>query len=141
MHSCTAHSRCRWLAWCLNSWLSWERYMCNTDCKNNPDSCISEQLYMAMADQLVEGGFRDAGCAQEQLVITHLSRRLGALSRDVFAIGCGRLSDWLCCRCLRQHRRLLAEPHARCRWQIAGGLSALPAWDKVALRIYAHTWT
>ena len=35
--------------------------MCNTDCKNNPDSCISEQLYMAMADELVSGGYRDAG--------------------------------------------------------------------------------
>lgn len=42
-------------------WLSWERYMCNTNCKSNPDSCISEQLYTAMADELVKGGYRDAG--------------------------------------------------------------------------------
>ena len=42
-------------------WLSWERYMCNTDCKSSPDSCISEQLYMAQADRLVEDGYRDAG--------------------------------------------------------------------------------
>ena len=35
--------------------------MCNTDCKNHPDSCISEQLYMAMADELVSGGYKDAG--------------------------------------------------------------------------------
>ena len=26
--------------------------MCNTDCKGSPDSCISEQLYTAMADEL-----------------------------------------------------------------------------------------
>jgi alpha-N-acetylgalactosaminidase len=35
--------------------------MCNTDCKNHPDSCISEGLYMAMADELVSGGYKDAG--------------------------------------------------------------------------------
>ena len=37
--------------------------MCNTDCKGSPDSCISEQLYTAMADELVSGGYRDAGSA------------------------------------------------------------------------------
>ncbi|XP_071847407.1 alpha-N-acetylgalactosaminidase-like isoform X3 [Apostichopus japonicus] len=42
-------------------WLSWERFRCNTDCDNHPDSCISENLYMAMADRLVEDGYRDAG--------------------------------------------------------------------------------
>jgi len=42
-------------------WLSWERFMCNTDCTGSPDSCISERLYMAMADELVSGGYRDAG--------------------------------------------------------------------------------
>eukprot|EP00663_Eupelagonemidae_sp_cell21sb_P003910 gene3909-1050_t len=34
-------------------WLSWERYMCNTNCAAQPDSCISENLYIAMADELV----------------------------------------------------------------------------------------
>ena len=42
-------------------WLSWERYMCNTDCKGSPDSCISEDLYKRIADELVTGGYRDAG--------------------------------------------------------------------------------
>ena len=42
-------------------WMSWERYMCGTDCQNAPDSCISERLYLAMADELVRGGYRDAG--------------------------------------------------------------------------------
>jgi hypothetical protein len=37
------------------------RYMCNTDCKGSPDSCISEGLYMAMADALVSEGYRDVG--------------------------------------------------------------------------------
>ena len=42
-------------------WLSWERYMCGTDCTADPDGCISENLYLAQADQLVAGGYRDAG--------------------------------------------------------------------------------
>ncbi|KAK7097799.1 hypothetical protein V1264_004724 [Littorina saxatilis] len=35
-------------------WLSWERFRCETDCTTFPDSCISEKLYMAMADKMVE---------------------------------------------------------------------------------------
>lgn len=42
-------------------WLSWERYRCNTDCQADPDNCISEKLYMTMADLLVSGGYKDAG--------------------------------------------------------------------------------
>ena len=42
-------------------WLSWERYRCDIDCVNDPDSCISEKLYMAMADHMAADGFKDAG--------------------------------------------------------------------------------
>ncbi|XP_035828653.1 alpha-N-acetylgalactosaminidase isoform X2 [Aplysia californica] len=42
-------------------WLSWERFRCNVDCKNDPDNCISERLYMKMADLMVTEGFKDAG--------------------------------------------------------------------------------
>ncbi|KAK7475299.1 hypothetical protein BaRGS_00033446 [Batillaria attramentaria] len=42
-------------------WLSWERFRCHTDCKNRPSECISEKLYMDMADRLVADGYRDAG--------------------------------------------------------------------------------
>ena len=42
-------------------WLSWERFGCITDCKASPDYCISEKLYMGMADRLVADGYRDAG--------------------------------------------------------------------------------
>lgn len=45
-------------------WLSWERYRCNIDCENYPDSCISEKLYKDMADQLSEGGWKDVGYVQ-----------------------------------------------------------------------------
>ncbi|XP_076328415.1 alpha-N-acetylgalactosaminidase-like isoform X2 [Tachypleus tridentatus] len=42
-------------------WLAWERFRCNVDCKNHPDNCISEKLFMEMADRIVRDGFKDAG--------------------------------------------------------------------------------
>ncbi|CAG08335.1 unnamed protein product [Tetraodon nigroviridis] len=42
-------------------WLHWERFMCNTDCDRDPDNCISERLYMQMADVMVKEGWKEAG--------------------------------------------------------------------------------
>ena len=58
-------------------WLAWERYVvvnhsdcsflkhsrfrCNTDCENDPHNCISERLFMQMADLLISDGYYDAG--------------------------------------------------------------------------------
>ncbi|XP_068938077.1 alpha-N-acetylgalactosaminidase [Petaurus breviceps papuanus] len=42
-------------------WLAWERYRCNIDCEGDPDNCISERLFMDMADRLAEDGWRDLG--------------------------------------------------------------------------------
>ncbi|KAM9795133.1 alpha-galactosidase A [Neosynchiropus ocellatus] len=42
-------------------WLHWERFLCNTDCDSDPDSCISERLFMQMADVMVTDGWKDAG--------------------------------------------------------------------------------
>ncbi|KAF8790285.1 alpha-N-acetylgalactosaminidase-like [Argiope bruennichi] len=42
-------------------WLSWERFTCNIDCKNDPENCISEKLYMEMAERMVADGYKDAG--------------------------------------------------------------------------------
>ncbi|XP_028935345.1 alpha-N-acetylgalactosaminidase [Ornithorhynchus anatinus] len=42
-------------------WLAWERFRCNVDCKTDPKNCISEQLFMEMADRLAEDGWRDLG--------------------------------------------------------------------------------
>ncbi|XP_038137200.1 alpha-galactosidase A [Cyprinodon tularosa] len=42
-------------------WLHWERFMCNTDCEADPDNCISERLYMQMADMMVKEGWKEAG--------------------------------------------------------------------------------
>lgn len=42
-------------------WLSWERFTCNIDCKNDPANCISERLYKDMADRMVADGYKDVG--------------------------------------------------------------------------------
>ncbi|KAK3914539.1 Alpha-N-acetylgalactosaminidase [Frankliniella fusca] len=42
-------------------WLAWERFRCNTDCKNDPDNCISERLFRTMADLVVSEGYADVG--------------------------------------------------------------------------------
>ncbi|ELV10037.1 Alpha-galactosidase A [Tupaia chinensis] len=42
-------------------WLHWERFVCNLDCQEEPDSCISEQLFMQMADLMVSDGWKDSG--------------------------------------------------------------------------------
>lgn len=42
-------------------WLAWERFRCNVDCKNDPQNCISEKLFMEMAKHLVNDGWKDLG--------------------------------------------------------------------------------
>ncbi|KAL6740959.1 hypothetical protein Aduo_014262 [Ancylostoma duodenale] len=42
-------------------WMSWTAFYCEIDCVKHPKGCINEILYMEMADELVKGGYRDAG--------------------------------------------------------------------------------
>ena len=42
-------------------WLVWERFACNVNCKDDPDNCISEKLFMQMADHLAADGFKELG--------------------------------------------------------------------------------
>ncbi|XP_068921336.1 alpha-galactosidase A isoform X2 [Petaurus breviceps papuanus] len=42
-------------------WLHWERFTCNVDCIEDPENCISEQLFMQMADLMVAEGWKDVG--------------------------------------------------------------------------------
>jgi len=42
-------------------WNDWERFRCNTDCKNFPNDCISEKLFKDIADRFVSDGYKDAG--------------------------------------------------------------------------------
>lgn len=42
-------------------WLAWERFRCDIDCDDDPKNCISENLFMDMADRLSEDGWRELG--------------------------------------------------------------------------------
>ncbi|XP_067875456.1 alpha-N-acetylgalactosaminidase-like [Heterodontus francisci] len=42
-------------------WLAWERFRCNIDCITDPKNCISEHLFMDMADRLAEDGWKELG--------------------------------------------------------------------------------
>ncbi|XP_063078544.1 alpha-N-acetylgalactosaminidase-like [Engraulis encrasicolus] len=42
-------------------WLAWERFRCDIDCDHDPKNCISENLFMDMADRLAEDGWRELG--------------------------------------------------------------------------------
>ncbi|KAM8726686.1 alpha-N-acetylgalactosaminidase-like isoform 1-T2 [Acanthopagrus schlegelii] len=42
-------------------WLAWERFRCDIDCVNDPKNCISENLFIDMADRLAEDGWRELG--------------------------------------------------------------------------------
>ena len=52
-------------------WLAWERFRCNTDCENDPHNCISERLFMQMADLLISEGYYDAGYRSAVTLHTH----------------------------------------------------------------------
>lgn len=42
-------------------WLAWERFRCDLDCEHDPKNCISENLFIDMADRLAEDGWRELG--------------------------------------------------------------------------------
>ncbi|XP_026558749.1 alpha-galactosidase A [Pseudonaja textilis] len=42
-------------------WLHWERFLCQTDCEREPHNCISEELFMQMADRMASDGWKDVG--------------------------------------------------------------------------------
>ncbi|CAF3704202.1 unnamed protein product [Rotaria sp. Silwood1] len=42
-------------------WLTWQRFRCETNCQQYPDTCISEKLIRTQAKLLVDGGYLAAG--------------------------------------------------------------------------------
>ncbi|KAL7979458.1 hypothetical protein Chor_004616 [Crotalus horridus] len=42
-------------------WLHWERFLCQTDCEREPRDCISERLFMQMADRMASEGWKEVG--------------------------------------------------------------------------------
>ncbi|XP_029917793.1 alpha-galactosidase A [Myripristis murdjan] len=87
-------------------WLHWERFMCNTDCDTDPDNCVSERLYMQMADVMVKEGWREAG--YEYVCIddcwpSHQRDAQGRLQADPkrFPGGIKKLADYIHSRGLK----------------------------------------
>ncbi|CAH1777534.1 unnamed protein product [Owenia fusiformis] len=81
-------------------WLSWERFRCNTDCKNDPDNCISENLFKTMADHIVSEGYKDAGYEYVNIDDCWLSHERDAQGRlqadpDRFPSGIKALADYI----------------------------------------------
>uniref|UniRef100_A0A131YVT3 Alpha-galactosidase n=1 Tax=Rhipicephalus appendiculatus TaxID=34631 RepID=A0A131YVT3_RHIAP len=42
-------------------WLAWERFLCNIDCADDPENCVSERLFKEMGDAFVRQGYRNVG--------------------------------------------------------------------------------
>ncbi|XP_063866116.1 alpha-N-acetylgalactosaminidase-like [Scylla paramamosain] len=42
-------------------WLAWERFRCNIDCVNDSYNCISQNLFMQMAELMADEGYLNAG--------------------------------------------------------------------------------
>nr|XP_053645018.1 alpha-N-acetylgalactosaminidase-like isoform X1 [Cherax quadricarinatus] len=81
-------------------WLAWQRFRCNTDCVNDPHNCISESLFMQMADIIVTQGYRDLGYDLVSLDDCWLSRERdarGRLQPDPFRFpsGIAALADYM----------------------------------------------
>jgi len=81
--------------------LSWEQFRCNIDCTNDPDNCISENLYIAMADRMVADGYRAAGYLQVNIDDCWSSKERDPLTHklvsdpDRFPSGIPYLADYM----------------------------------------------
>ena len=53
-------------------WMSWEIFRCETDCSKHPNSCINDELYLAMADRIAADGYLSAGYNQVSIDGKHL---------------------------------------------------------------------
>ncbi|WKY13792.1 hypothetical protein Q1695_004546 [Nippostrongylus brasiliensis] len=42
-------------------WMAWAAFGCRIDCESEPERCIRQELFMEMADKLVEDGYLDVG--------------------------------------------------------------------------------
>ena len=53
-------------------WMSWEIFRCETDCSKHPNSCINDELYLAMADRIAADGYLSAGYNQVSIDGKHV---------------------------------------------------------------------
>lgn len=42
-------------------WLAWQRFTCQTDCEEEPENCINEELFKSQAERLVADGYARLG--------------------------------------------------------------------------------
>mmetsp|Transcript_117365 Transcript_117365/g.374018 ORF Transcript_117365/g.374018 Transcript_117365/m.374018 type:complete len:441 (-) Transcript_117365:88-1410(-) len=56
-------------------WMSWERYGCQRDCVNHPDTCISAKLFETQAELLVSKGFLAKGYNRVDIDDCYMDRR------------------------------------------------------------------
>ncbi|XP_070507518.1 alpha-N-acetylgalactosaminidase-like [Chironomus tepperi] len=80
-------------------WMSWERFRCITDCDKYPDECISERLFIEMADIMVNEGYLAAGYEYVNIddCWTEMERENGKIVPDKkrFPHGVKYLSDYI----------------------------------------------
>ncbi|NXG45501.1 AGAL galactosidase, partial [Psilopogon haemacephalus] len=81
-------------------WLHWERFLCATDCATDPHRCVSEQLFVEIADVMAAEGWRDAGyefvCIDDCWMAPTRDKR-GRLQADPkrFPSGIRKLADYV----------------------------------------------
>jgi len=56
---------------------AWERFRCTIDCKSDPDYCLSEKLFVQIADRMAADGWLEAGYTQVNIDDCYL-----AMQRD-----------------------------------------------------------
>ncbi|XP_043931266.1 alpha-N-acetylgalactosaminidase [Protopterus annectens] len=81
-------------------WLAWERFRCNIDCKKDPKNCISERLFMDMADRLAHDGWKELGYNYVNIDDCWMAKRRDASGRLVpdperFPNGIKALADYI----------------------------------------------
>jgi len=79
-------------------WLNWERYRCNTDCKNDPANCISADLFLEMAKLMKYEGYADVGYEYVNIDDCWMERERGADGKlvanpELFPQGIPALAD------------------------------------------------
>jgi len=87
-------------------WMDWERFRCNTNCKTDPNNCIGEKLFMAMADHMVSDGYRAVGYEYIDIDDCWLSKQRNAQGKmvpnpDAFPSGIPALANYLHTRGLK----------------------------------------
>ncbi|XP_038055501.1 alpha-N-acetylgalactosaminidase-like isoform X3 [Patiria miniata] len=87
-------------------WLIWERFRCNTNCKLDPNNCVSEKLVKEMADRMVEDGYKDVGYEYVNLDDCWSDKERDAQGRlqadpDRFPSGIKSLADYIHSRGLK----------------------------------------